>query len=357
MSRARYVLVGAAGLLIAALVVLGGVIPIQASSGHWRATAWVLDLIKRRSVHTYSRLIVPPPIEQPSWIARGAAHYESGCRQCHGSPLSPRPPLMMRMTPHPPELPQRMARWDTRELFQIVKHGIKFTAMPAWPAPQRADEIWAMVAFLRALPNLTPGSYGQLAFGGTTTSDGVSAIERCARCHGTDGMGRGGDFPVLAGQRPEYLHNALLAYRSGNRHSGFMRPEAAELDDQARKAVVTYFAQLPRMTMATAAGAGRGADLVASGQPARQVPACSECHGPAATDRNPAYPNLAGQDAEYLFEQLVLFSENRRGGSPYAPIMQAIAGRLTREQMRAAAEWYAAATPAMPTVSVLARPR
>ena len=340
MSRARYLLFGAAALLIATLVVLGGVIPIQASSGHWRATAWVLDLIKRRSVHTYSRWIVPPPVEQPSWIARGAAHYESGCRPCHGSPLSPRPPLMMRMTPHPPELPPRIARWDSRELFQIVKHGIKFTAMPAWPAPQRADEIWTMVAFLRALPNLTPESYRELAFGGTTTADGVSAIERCARCHGTDGMGRGGDFPVLAGQRPEYLHNALVAYRSGNRHSGFMRPEAAELDDQARAAVVTYFAELPRGGQPRTPSE-RGATLVFEGQPSRQIPACRECHGPGATDRNPAYPINAGQDADYLFEQLMLFSENRRGGSPYAQIMQPIASRLTPAQMRDAADYYA----------------
>jgi cytochrome c553 len=339
-TRARYLLFGVAAVLVAALVVLGGAIPIQASSGHWRATAWVLDLIKRRSVHTYSRLIVPPPVDQPWWIARGAAHYESGCRPCHGSPLSPRPPLMMRMTPHPPELPARMARWDARELFQIVKHGFKFTAMPAWPAPQRADEIWAMVAFLRALPALTPESYRELARGGTTTSDGVSAIERCARCHGTDGMGRGGDFPVLAGQRPEYLTNALLAYRSGNRHSGFMRPEAAELDDRARAAVVAHFADLPR-TGEPRAPATRGATLVSAGQPSRQVPACRECHGPGATDRNPAYPNLAGQDADYLFEQLVLFSENRRGGSPYAQIMQPIASRLTPAQMRDAADYYA----------------
>ncbi len=216
--------------------------------------------------------------------------------------------------------------------------------------------IAAMVAFLRALPAMTPESYRELAFGGTTTSDGVSAIERCARCHGTDGMGRGGDFPVLAGQRPEYLTNALLAYRSGNRHSGFMRPEAAELDDRARAAVVAHFADLPR-TGEPRAPATRGATLVSAGQPSRQVPACRECHGPGATDRNPAYPNLAGQDADYLFEQLVLFSENRRGGSPYAQIMQPIASRLTPAQMRDAAEWYAAAAPFPPTDEGPVRPR
>jgi cytochrome c553 len=236
-------------------------------------------------------------------------------------------------------LTARQARWEPRELFQIVRHGIKFTAMPAWTAPQRPDEVWAMVAFLRALPEMSADRYRELAFAETTTSDGVTAIERCARCHGGDGMGRGGVFPVLAGQHPDYLRNALIAYREDKRHSGFMRPEAAELDESARETVVKYFSELPR-PLAPAAAEGLGAFLVASGDPSRQVPACSQCHGPSPIDRNPAYPVLAGQDPDYLFEQLVLFSENRRGGSPFAPIMQAIASRLSRDQMRQAAEYY-----------------
>ncbi len=336
----RRLLLGAGLLLLIALAVpLSGAIPIQASSGHWRVTSWVLDLIKRRSVATYSYTVAPPTHEWASWIGRGAAHFESGCRTCHGSPLSARPPMVMRMTPHPPELPGRIARWEPRELFQIVRHGIKFTAMPAWTAPQRPDEVWAMVAFLRALPGMSGESYRKLAFGDTATADGVSAVERCARCHGADGMGRGGTFPVLAAQQPEYLRNTLIAYRNDGRHSGFMRPEAAELDDSAREVVVSYFAQLPR-AIATPAGSGPGATLVTSGDAPRQIPACSQCHGPTPTDRNPAYPMLAGQDADYLFEQLILFSENRRGGSAFAPIMQAIAARLSRDEMRQAADHY-----------------
>jgi len=341
MILSRYVLAAAGAVIIALIVIMSGVIPIQASSGHWRATAWLLDLIKRKSVATYALTIVPPPLDQPSWIVRGAAHFETGCRTCHGSPLSPRPPLMMRLTPHPPELRDRIARWETRQLFQIVKHGIKFTAMPAWAAPQRADEIWAIVAFLQKLPSLNQDSYRDLAFGETSTSDGVSVVERCARCHGADGMGRGGSFPVLAGQRPEYLTNALVAYREGRRHSGIMRPEAFELDDQARNEVVRYFSSLPRTAPSQLLNSGV-ARLVTHGQPSRDIPACSECHGPGATDRNPAYPILDGQPADYLFEQLVLFAEHRRGGSQFGPIMQTIAPRLSAAEMREAANYYSA---------------
>ena len=85
---------------------------------------------------------------------------------------------------------------------------------------------------------------------------------------------------------------------------------------------------------------GGGGGLVTHGQPSRDIPACSQCHGPGATDRNPAYPILDGQPAEYLFEQLVLLAENRRGGSQFGPIMQMIAARLSPAEMREAAAYY-----------------
>ena len=118
-----------------------------------------------------------------------------------------------------------------------------------------------------------------------------------------------------------------------------MRPEAFELDDQARNEVVRYFSSLPRTAPSQMLDGGV-ARLVTHGEPSRDIPACAECHGPGATDRNPAYPILDGQPADYLFEQLVLLAENRRGGSQFGPIMQMIAARLSAAEMREAAEYY-----------------
>jgi len=39
-------------------------------------------------------------------------------------------------------------------LFQVVNHGLKFTGMPEWPVRDRDDEVWAMVAFLKKMPEL-----------------------------------------------------------------------------------------------------------------------------------------------------------------------------------------------------------
>src|SRR3546814_371868 len=126
------------------------------------------------------------------------------------------------MTPHPPFLPPKIEEWDPEELFYIVKHGVKFTGMPGWPATDRDDEIWAMTAFLLQLPDLSPEDYHLLAFGEAKQSAAAEPLEElsgpsapsipsivqqnCARCHGTAGLGRGtGAFPRLAGQHREYL--------------------------------------------------------------------------------------------------------------------------------------------------------
>lgn len=55
----------------------------------------------------------------------------------------------------------------------------------------------------------------------------------------------------------------------------------------------------------------------------------------------PRTPILSGQPVEYLTLQLRLFADGRRGGSPYAHIMPAVASRLRAAEMRQVAQFYA----------------
>ena len=343
MIRLRYVALAILAVFVLFLVIATGAIPIQASSGHWKVTSWVLDLIKRRSVHTYSRSIEVPALDHPALLARGAGHYERSCRACHGSPAAARPPLVMKMTPHPPFLPERMGRWDDAELFQIVKHGIKFTGMPAWPAPKRNDEIWAVVAFLRQLPGLSADQYWRLAVG-EPRHPGASPpiVDMCAACHGADGGGRdGGAFPTIAGQNAPYLRRALDAYAAGQRHSGIMGPIAAAIDPRTREALVAYYSPLAPAAPRHAGGdVKRGEAIARRGVPERRIPACLECHQPDA-DQNREYPILDGQHAEFLLQQLQLFDADARGGSELASIMRPIAMRLTPDEMKHVAAYFA----------------
>jgi cytochrome c553 len=346
------------------LVVVSGIVPIKASSGHWPITAWVLQFAKSRSVATHTLGIETPALDDPSLVLKGATHYEIGCRPCHGNPDLQTPRIAQQMTPRPPYLPPRVPNWSPDELFYIVKHGIKFTGMPAWPAQQRDDEVWAMVAFLLRFPELTAEEYRRLATGGSAKITSEPAMhdqlmlqdaprravtENCGRCHGVDGPGMAA-FPKLTGQRPTYLYAALRAFASGERRSGVMEPIAAALSPTDMRELALYYASLPQISPLfsrpqSPLAIERGQAIATGGIRSQRVPACVACHGPGTTPRNPIYPNLAGQYAEYLVLQLMLFKNQHRGGSPYARLMLPVAARLKPEQIRDVALYYASLAP------------
>jgi cytochrome c553 len=242
----------------------------------------------------------------------------------------------------------------------VVKHGIKFTGMPGWPDLSRDDEVWAMVAFLRRLPDMDAGAYGRLARaeppegaeGGASRLallGGVApaAVASCERCHGRDGQGRAPSaLPRLAGQNRAYLVNALAAFAEGRRSSGIMRPVAAALDRRSIEDLAGHFAARAAIPSradppADAAAIARGAAIARQGLPELRVPPCMDCHGPSGRPGNPAYPRLAGQYRDYLVLQLELFHTGRRGGSSYAELMKPVARGLPPARWPDVAAYYA----------------
>ncbi|HYD85178.1 MAG TPA: c-type cytochrome, partial [Opitutus sp.] len=348
------------------LVSASGLVPVKASSGHWAITEWFLHFSMQRSLSTHSLGIDVPPLDDPALVLKGATHYEVGCRSCHGAPGERRPRVAQAMLPPPPALVPRIQKSNPKKLFQAVKHGLKFTGMPAWPSQQRDDEVWAVVAFLLKLPELDAAAYRQLvgreperraplempSSDDSSRQHPATVIQSCVRCHGADGLGRdSAAFPKLAGQRREYLENALLAYADGRRHSGIMEPIAAALDPAAIRQLATYYAQLARPAPAASrlgddVSVERGRLIARDGIPSRRIPACIECHGPNGRRTKDAYPSLAGQPADYLVLQLELFKEGRRGGSPYAHLMEEVAPRLEPDEMRDVARYFEALRPA-----------
>jgi cytochrome c553 len=163
-----------------------------------------------------------------------------------------------------------------------------------------------------------------------------------------DGAGRDDAFPVLAAQRAAYMGGALLAYRDRRRHSGIMGAATANLSDAEAAAAARYYAALPRTERGvspSAAPVERGREIAERGVEARKIPACIECHGPSAVPKNPAYPILAGQPADYLRQQLLLLQQGTRGGSEYAHLMRSFVGRLHADEIAALAEYFSSIGP------------
>jgi cytochrome c553 len=353
----RLLVLAAAALVAGLLFAWSGLFNVGASTGHWAITDWFLHYAMRKSVETHAGDIAVPPLEDPALIHRGAGHYASGCAPCHGAPGQPRSAIAAAMTPPPPFLPDKVPEWQPNELFWIVRHGVKFTGMPAWAAPERSDEVWAMVAFLLRLPDLQPDDYRALALGDLVDQQAHAGLEGladpfepvladCARCHGRDGAGRGvGAFPKLAGQSEDYLLATLQAYALGARRSGIMQPAATGLSEAAIRQLASHYAHAGSLASdATGGGNVHGEEIARQGVPHQGIPACVSCHEPAG-GRYPAYPKLRGQTAGYLAQQLRLFKDGIRGGTAYAHIMETIARRMSDAQILAVAGYFGSQPP------------
>ncbi|MFK0276324.1 c-type cytochrome [Ensifer sp. NPDC090286] len=323
-----------------------GFFNVGASTGHWKITDWFLHFAMRSAVRTYALAVDVPDRLPEEGLQPAAAHFVRGCAICHGAPGEPRSPAALAMLPQPPDLSAVVDTWDDAELFRIVKHGVRFTGMPAWPTQARDDEVWAMVVFLRALPAMDPGRYRVLAYGGNAAAPAHAlrydeGVAECVRCHGSDGKGRSALTPVLAGQKETYLLESLRAYASGQRPSGVMQVATQAVDPAQFPALARHFAALPRSDETGKDESGRaraGEQIARSGRPADKIPACLGCH--ANEGRNPNYPLLTGQPASYISAQLHLFREGKRGGGRFGHLMEEAVKDLSDDDIESVAEYF-----------------
>lgn len=352
---ARIVLITFGVILLSGfLFAWSGLYSVAASRGHLAITNAILTFGMRNSVKTHAAGIEAPLLESSDLSTLGAAHFQSGCAHCHGAPGVPINPIAGSMLPSPPNLSTSMREWRDRELFWIVKNGIKYTGMPAWVADQRDDEVWAVVAFLRRLPALDATTYRDLALGGLpvapqsggeiATTEGTSAaVTACARCHGAGRRGPSSRLvPILHGQPVKFLAAALEEYASGLRPSGMMQPLASELSREERQQVAKYYAGLmpPAASKPSpnVASAERGRLLATVGNPGAKIPACESCHTTSSLD---AYPRLPGQHAAYMVNRLRNWKNGIGLRSDGGAIMAPIARSLNEQQIEDVSAYFA----------------
>jgi cytochrome c553 len=342
-------------VIAAAGFVWSGIYNVAASRGHLAITASILELAMRQSVKAHSRLVRSPPLDDPDSVRLGAAHYQGGCVPCHGAPGESNNPIVTNMLPPPSHLPRAVKDWTPEQLFWIVKNGLKYTGMPAWVAPQRDDEVWSVVAFIRQLPGMNAENYRSLAFGNADELDraardiihfgsDAAAISACARCHGSETSPPPSRLvPKLAGQSEQYLRMALRNYAEGFRQSGIMQPVATELGPSEIERLSNYYAKLASQWHEIDAGGAsseqieRGRNIAQAGIAESDVPPCITCHGGAGLQ---TYPKLAGQYRNYIVAQLRLFQRGLRSSTPQAAIMTTIAQRLTAKEIEDAAVFF-----------------
>ncbi|MBK1699288.1 c-type cytochrome [Rhodovibrio salinarum] len=345
-----------AGIFGAILFVWSGVYNIAAIDPHVPAVNWLITVAKVNSIDRHSNDVpARPPLDQPAQVQRGAVQFDMECGACHGTPAAPQTGLLRNMRPRPPKLSEVVDRHTSKELFWIVKHGIKYTGMPGWPAPERDDEVWSMVTFLEQIQDMKPDAYRQLA---NTDPERPPAgapdgLQTCARCHGYDGHGKGkGAYPILSIQEKEYLSRSLQAYADDHRHSGTMGPIASGLSDKQMDRLATWYANqpsddLPDDTSPASELVMRGKKIAEKGLPDQDVEACISCHVRAKGRRfDIVFPNLEGQYANYIADQLLAWKTRGRGRTREGQLMKPmsdISHNLSNQEIRAVAAYFATA--------------
>ncbi len=61
----------------------------------------------------------------------------------------------------------------------MTRHGIKMSGMPAWEFRLADEDLWAVVAFLQRLPDLTPQQYAEATQASVTVPNGPALPGAC----------------------------------------------------------------------------------------------------------------------------------------------------------------------------------
>ena len=142
---------------------------------------------------------------------------------------------------------------------------------------------------------------------GPLDTPGYDKAFSCSACHGLAGNSRTDAMPILAGMSPVYFKKAIQDYASGRRPSPEMETYSKMVRELGVDAVAAYFAAQRREPPA-----GR-VDRAAVARGRAAATPCVTCHGEAGKgDPARAIPDISGQPAGYLRNQLMLFKADRR---------------------------------------------
>jgi mono/diheme cytochrome c family protein len=141
------------------VLLYSGLYNVAATRAHFAPVAWATTTLMEHSVRDHASEVTPPPPADSAQVTTGFGHFESMCVTCHGAPGQDRSEIGRGLLPEPPELSEAAGEWSRAELFWIVKHGIKMTGMPAFGPTHDDETIWAIVAWVERLPEMSPAEY------------------------------------------------------------------------------------------------------------------------------------------------------------------------------------------------------
>lgn len=165
MKRAKIAAILFLIVLAMAAVILASRFSLAAVDEPGRAETYLATKGKHFLIARESRVGIPSePADSPENVAEGDKLYGAECAMCHG--MSARTPTDAGrwMYPRAADLTSPAVQgYSNRELFWIIKNGIRLSGMPAFGRVESDDHIWSLVHYLRSL------SQSGMKTGGTET--------------------------------------------------------------------------------------------------------------------------------------------------------------------------------------------
>jgi len=173
-------------------------------------------------------------------------------------------------------------------------------------------------------------------------AEAAGPAKKCGKCHGESGVSDDDEIPHLAAQPASYLFKQLLDFAADRRDGGRMNKTARKLSEQEMANLVALFAstELPPMQDEPLPPEPK---LVSSGDTARNLSPCKDCHGADGKGKADKYdaPALAGMPRPYFVAAMQSFKEGSRQNDADA-VMRDAAKTLSVAEIDALAAYYLA---------------
>jgi cytochrome c553 len=182
-------------------------------------------------------LAIPAAAQDAGDAARGQK-LANTCMGCHGIPnyRNAYPSYAV------PKLAGQHPEYVVIALQGYKAQTRKHPTMYAQAATLSDQDMRDMAAFLAGSAPLQAGT--------PVDGAGKDKSTACVACHGEGGRSQMPNWPVLAGQKADYIEHALHQYKSGERKDPIMGAQVAALADADIKALAAYFAAQPGLQTA-----------------------------------------------------------------------------------------------------------
>jgi mono/diheme cytochrome c family protein len=125
------------------------------------AEAWVGARMRSLAIPASDRQMRNPAPPGTGALKSAMEQFADHCAVCHANDGSGQADVGRGLYPRPPDMRSGVTQSMTDgEIFHIINDGVRFTGMPAWN--QEASQTWALVGFIRHLPELSKAELDQM---------------------------------------------------------------------------------------------------------------------------------------------------------------------------------------------------